>query len=125
MVNEADIAGAMDAVQKMFGPLDIGVNAAGIGISAPLLEQSLEQWQRVGTASISPDWFLCCKHQALQMKVRGGVIVSFISTRSPSSRARAYPPIALPRRVRRWLTRVAAMEFAPHSDSCRRRRAWG
>jgi NAD(P)-dependent dehydrogenase (short-subunit alcohol dehydrogenase family) len=113
VVNEADIVTAMDTVQKTFGALDIGVNAAGIGISVPLLEQSIEQWQRVHSINLA-GLFLCCKHQALQMKARGGVIVNFISTNAeqPGEGLSAY---CASKAGAAMLTRVAAMEFAPHN----------
>lgn len=113
VVDEADIVAALDAVHDSFGALDIGVNAAGIGISVPLIEQSLEQWQRVHCVNLA-GLFLCCKHQALQMKARGGVIVNFISTNAeqPGEGLSAY---CASKAGAAMLTRVAAMEFAAHN----------
>lgn len=113
VVDEADIVAALDAVHDRFGALDIGVNAAGIGISVPLIEQSLEQWQRVHSVNLA-GLFLCCKHQALRMKARGGVIVNFISTNAeqPGEGLSAY---CASKAGAAMLTRVAAMEFAAHN----------
>ncbi|MCA6107023.1 SDR family NAD(P)-dependent oxidoreductase [Bradyrhizobium cenepequi] len=113
VVNEPDIIQAIESVEKFFGKTDIGVNAAGIGISVPLLDQSLEQWQRVQNINLA-GLFLCCKHQALRMKERGGVIVNFISTNAeqPGEGLSAY---CASKAGAAMLTRVAAMEFAAHN----------
>lgn len=113
VTSEDDIAGATDAILRAFGQLDIGVNAAGIGISVALLEQSLEQWQQVQNVNLR-GLFLCCKHQALQMKKRGGVIVNFISTNAeqPGEGLSAY---CASKAGALMLTRVAAMELARHN----------
>jgi NAD(P)-dependent dehydrogenase (short-subunit alcohol dehydrogenase family) len=66
VTDETSIMQAMEASRKAFGELDIGVNAAGVGISVPLMEQSLEQWQSVQNINLA-GLFLCCKHQYLQM----------------------------------------------------------
>jgi len=112
---EADIARAIDACVARFGGLDIAVNAAGIGISVPLLEQSLEQWQRVQNINLA-GLFLCCKNQARHMKTRpqGGVIVNFISTNAeqPGEGLSAY---CASKAGAAMLTRVAAMELAQYS----------
>lgn len=112
VVSEADVANATDAIAKAFGRLDIGVNAAGVGISVALTEQSLEQWQRVQNVNLA-GLFLCCKHQALLMKAQGGVIVNFISTNAeqPGEGLSAY---CASKAGAAMLTRVAAMELAPH-----------
>ena len=112
VVNEADVANATDAIAKAFGRLDIGVNAAGVGISVALTEQSLEQWQRVQNVNLA-GLFLCCKYQALQMKAHGGVIVNFISTNAeqPGEGLSAY---CASKAGAAMLTRVAAMELAAH-----------
>lgn len=110
VVSEADISGATAAIVKAFGRLDIGINAAGIGISVALTEQSLEQWQRVHNVNLA-GLFLCCKHQALQMRPHGGVIVNFISTNAeqPGEGLSAY---CASKAGAAMLTRVAAMELA-------------
>ena len=110
VISEADVANAVDATVKAFGRLDIGVNAAGTGVSVALTEQSLEQWQRVQNVNLA-GLFLCCKHQALRMKVHGGVIVNFISTNAeqPGEGLSAY---CASKAGAAMLTRVAAMELA-------------
>lgn len=114
VADEADIARAIDACVAHLGALDIGVNAAGVGISVALLEQSLEQWQRVQNINLA-GLFLCCKSQARHMKARpqGGVIVNFISTNAeqPGEGLSAY---CASKAGAAMLTRVAALELAPH-----------
>jgi NAD(P)-dependent dehydrogenase (short-subunit alcohol dehydrogenase family) len=110
VVSEADISSATAAIKDAFGRLDIGINAAGIGVSVGLTEQSLEQWQRVQNVNLA-GLFLCCKHQALLMKPHGGVIVNFISTNAeqPGEGLSAY---CASKAGAAMLTRVAAMELA-------------
>ena len=112
IVSEADVANATDAIAKSFGRLDIGINAAGIGVSVALTDQTLEQWQRVQGVNLT-GLFLCCKYQAMQMKARGGVIVNFISTNAeqPGEGLSAY---CASKAGAAMLTRVAAMELAAH-----------
>ena len=113
VTNEAEVAQAIETCAHHFGSLDIAVNAAGIGISVALTEQSLDQWQRVQNVNLA-GLFLCCKHQALTMKAqaRGGVIVNFISTNAeqPGEGLSAY---CASKAGAAMLTRVAAMELAP------------
>jgi NAD(P)-dependent dehydrogenase (short-subunit alcohol dehydrogenase family) len=117
VTNEAEVIRAIETCIREFGSLDIAVNAAGIGISVTLTEQSLEQWQRVHNINLT-GLFLCCKHQALAMKAqaRGGVIVNFISTNAeqPGEGLSAY---CASKAGAAMLTRVAAIELA--SDNIR------
>jgi NAD(P)-dependent dehydrogenase (short-subunit alcohol dehydrogenase family) len=112
VANEADIARAIDDCVSRFDALDIAVNAAGVGISVALLEQSLEQWQRVHNINLA-GLFLCCKNEARHMKSnpRGGVIVNFISTNAeqPGEGLSAY---CASKAGAGMLTKVAAMELA-------------
>lgn len=110
IVSETDVANATDAIAKAFGRLDIGVNAAGVGISVALTEQSLEQWQRVQDVNLT-GLFLCCKHQARQMKAHGGVIVNFISTNAEQA-GEGLSAYCASKAGAAMLTRVAAMELA-------------
>lgn len=112
IADETAIAAAIDACAAQFGGIDIGVNAAGIGISVALLDQSLEQWQRVHNVNLA-GLFLCCKNLARHMKAqqRGGVIINFISTNAeqPGEGLSAY---CASKAGAAMLTRVAAMELA-------------
>jgi NAD(P)-dependent dehydrogenase (short-subunit alcohol dehydrogenase family) len=110
VVSEDDVARATSSVVEKFGRLDIGVNAAGIGISIPLVEQSLEQWQRVQNVNLA-GLFLCCKHQALSMRRQGGVIINFISTNAEQA-GEGLSAYCASKAGAAMLTRVAAMELA-------------
>nr|WP_283812647.1 SDR family oxidoreductase [Bradyrhizobium tropiciagri] len=110
VVSEDEVSSATAAITRAFGRLDIGINAAGIGVSVALTEQSLEQWQRVQNVNLA-GLFLCCKYQALCMRAHGGVIVNFISTNAeqPGEGLSAY---CASKAGAAMLTRVAAMELA-------------
>src|SRR5260370_29577774 len=51
VTNEADVDRVMRQAARHFGALHIGVNNAGIGLSAPITETSVEDFDRVGAAS--------------------------------------------------------------------------
>ena len=45
VTSREEAAGAVDAAVKQFGGVDVLVNNAGVGDSAPLLDESLEHWE--------------------------------------------------------------------------------
>ena len=62
-----------------FGRLDILVNNAGIAVQAPLLETSIEQWDRLMAVNARAP-FLLCKEAIPYMKTAGGgTIIQIVS----------------------------------------------
>ena len=114
VTSEPDMDAAVAYAVSCFGRLDIGINAAGIGASALLLEQSLEQFRRLQDVNLA-GVFVSVKAEARQMIAQsgGGVIVNFASTNAlqPAEGLGAY---CAAKAGVAMLTQVAAMELAPH-----------
>lgn len=114
VTREADVEKAVAIAVEGFGRLDIGVNAAGIGLTVPLLDQTLEQWQQVMEINLA-GVFVSCKFEARQMmrQSQGGVIVNItsVSAVQPGEGVSAYCASKAGVAI---LTRVAAMELAKH-----------
>lgn len=58
--NEKEVQAMFEKVMSDFGRLDILVNNAGIQADAPLIEMSLEQWNRVISVNLTGQ-FLCAR----------------------------------------------------------------
>ena len=110
VVDAISTAAAVDAAVTRWGQLDIGVNAAGIGASARLVDQDVEQFQRVVDVNLR-GVFLSVQAQLRQFERqgRGGVIVNFSSTNAqqPGEGLGAY---AASKAAVSMLTKVAALE---------------
>jgi NAD(P)-dependent dehydrogenase (short-subunit alcohol dehydrogenase family) len=114
VTSEADVERAVGIAVERFGRLDIGVNAAGIGLTVPLLDQTLEQWRQVMEINLA-GVFVSCKYEARQMirQSEGGVIINITSVNAvqPGEGISAYCASKAGVAI---LTRVAAMELAKH-----------
>jgi NAD(P)-dependent dehydrogenase (short-subunit alcohol dehydrogenase family) len=77
--DEAQVAGAFAEVKSRFGRLDALVNNAGIAIFKPILETSLEEWNRVMAVNLTGP-FLCAQAAAPMLRdAGGGAIVNIAS----------------------------------------------
>jgi meso-butanediol dehydrogenase/(S,S)-butanediol dehydrogenase/diacetyl reductase len=107
---EALVAGAVDK----FGALDVMVANAGILEVTPLLELSVDQWDRSMAINLR-GVFLCFQISALQMIKQGGggklIAACSISGYRPSGRAPAY---CSSKWGVRGLTQTAALELGQH-----------
>ncbi|MCY4622339.1 MAG: SDR family NAD(P)-dependent oxidoreductase [bacterium] len=70
MASGPDIVSAFSRVEGM-GGCEVLVNAAGIGLSLPLVDHADEDWDRVLNVNTRGS-FLCLREAARQMTVRGG-----------------------------------------------------
>jgi len=111
-----DPAGVLDSVQRFeqrVGPIDILVNNTGVQHREPLLEVSLDDWQRVLNVNITSA-FLVGRTVAAGMVARGsGKIVNICSVQSWLAR----PGIAAytaSKGALAMLTRAMCAEWAPH-----------
>jgi NAD(P)-dependent dehydrogenase (short-subunit alcohol dehydrogenase family) len=95
------------------GPLSGAVNCAGIGYSAPLLGQTIDEWRRVTAVNLDGT-FLCLQAAARNMlrHGRGGSIVN-VSSINASFVHRGLSAYAASKAGVVALTRVAAAELAP------------
>jgi NAD(P)-dependent dehydrogenase (short-subunit alcohol dehydrogenase family) len=105
---------AEKAVQEL-GSLDIWVNNAGIYPSAPVLEMSDEQWDRVLDINLRGT-FIGAREAARQMiqAQRGGVIINLASTAGYQGGPGIAHYVASKHGVR-GLTKCLAIEFGPHN----------
>jgi meso-butanediol dehydrogenase/(S,S)-butanediol dehydrogenase/diacetyl reductase len=73
-----EAAAAIDAAVKHFGGIDALVNNAGVGDSAPLLEESLEQWEETLRINLTGA-FLTTKLALPHLIERRGAVVNVAS----------------------------------------------
>ena len=79
VVNENDLAAAIESAEKALGPLSLAVNSAGIANAAPAEEMSLAQWQKVIDVNLT-GLFLSCQAEGRRMLAHGkGAIVNIAS----------------------------------------------
>lgn len=79
VTNAADLATAVDAVERELGALSIGLNCAGIANAAPAEDMPYEQWRRVHAINVD-GVFLSCQAQArVMLPRRKGAIVNIAS----------------------------------------------
>jgi NAD(P)-dependent dehydrogenase (short-subunit alcohol dehydrogenase family) len=80
--NEEQVKALIQATLDRYGRIDILVNNAGIGVYTPVLETSLEQWNRCLAVNLT-GVFLCSKYALPHIKAAGGgAIVNIASVHS-------------------------------------------
>ncbi|MER3458916.1 MAG: 3-ketoacyl-ACP reductase, partial [Chloroflexota bacterium] len=80
--NEEQVRAMIQATLDRYGRIDILVNNAGIGVYTPVLETSLEQWNRCLAVNLT-GVFLCSKYALPHIKAAGGgAIVNIASVHS-------------------------------------------
>lgn len=117
--DEAEVEGAVAATIDAFGALDILVNNAGVGyIARPLAELALEEWNLVHEVNLRGP-FLFTKHAAPRMIAQhaagraGGRIIN-IASKGAKAATPDYGAYVASKHGLLGLTRVAALELAPH-----------
>ncbi len=73
----AQVAAAVAAVQQKFGRIDALVNNAGIAIFKPLLETTLEDWNRVLAVNLTGPFIMA--QAVAPLMVHGGAMVNITS----------------------------------------------
>ncbi len=111
---EADISGAITAVVKRWGRVDILINNAAISDNKSILDITKEQWDAVIAVTLTGP-FLMSQHAARQMVAQGsgGKIVNVGSTSDFFGRSRAVAYAAAKGGVAN-LTRAMAVQLAPY-----------
>lgn len=77
--NESDVKRMMEEIAKQFGAIDVLVNNAGIVFDIPILEKTVEQWERTLRVNLIGT-FLCIKYAVSRMKGRPGASIVNISS---------------------------------------------
>lgn len=86
VAQEGDVRAAIDHAALSFGGLNVLVNNAGIGITKPVVDLALDEWNRVIGVNLTGA-FLCARHAAPHLAARSGAIVNIASTRALMSEA--------------------------------------
>jgi NAD(P)-dependent dehydrogenase (short-subunit alcohol dehydrogenase family) len=109
-----DDADAVDALIEALGGVDVLVNNAGAGLTAPFLELDLETWERTIHLVLSGG-FLCAQKAARRMveQGRGGRIVNVTSVHEHVPLSDSAPYVAAKHGLG-GLTKQLALELAPH-----------
>lgn len=107
-----EIDGMFDAVERRWGGLDVLVNNAAVMIRAPLLDFTVEQWDKILCTNLRAP-FLCAQRAARMMRGKGGVIVNTSSNaaKMPIYGAGVY---AVAKGGLNTLTMALAGELAPY-----------
>ncbi|MVP02363.1 MULTISPECIES: SDR family NAD(P)-dependent oxidoreductase [Paenibacillus] len=107
----------VDEAIKAFGKIDVLVNNAGISAATPMLEMTVEQFERVMSINLTGT-FLGQKHVIPHMKNNGGgsiVNISSIAGLTGGSGAGAY---TASKGAVRLLTKATAVDFAKDNIRC-------
>jgi 3-oxoacyl-[acyl-carrier protein] reductase len=109
---EADVERLMQTALSAFGRIDVMVNNAGLGGSAPLVEMTDEEWSRVIDVTLTGTFRCTRAALRLMLPARSGVIVNNASVLGWRAQAGQAHYAAAKAGVMA-LTRAAAMEAAP------------
>jgi len=110
--------GVIGEIRSRFGRLDVLVNNAGIGLSAPVVEMSLEAWRRQMAVNVD-GVFLGVKHALPLMREGGGgsiINVSSIAGIKASPNVSGY---CASKGAVRLFTKSVALECAAAKDGVR------
>ncbi|GBE87608.1 Versicolorin reductase [Sparassis crispa] len=112
--NENDVKTVVDKVVETLGGLDVMVANAGIALVKPVVETSIEEYDRVMSVNVK-GVFLCFKYAALQMikQGRGGRIIGACSMAGKTGMTNLSVYNASKFAVR-GLTQTCALEWAKH-----------
>lgn len=111
-VNNPDIiATEIDKIEKTVGPIDILVNNAGIMIRKPIVDLSLDEWNRIITINLTGAFLVSQKVAKYMIERKRGKIVNICSMQSELARdtVSAY---ASAKGGLKMLTRSMATEWA-------------
>ncbi|MGN6693918.1 MAG: SDR family oxidoreductase [Aquihabitans sp.] len=113
VTDEAQIQALVDAAVERLGRLDVMINTAGLGGSAPIIEMTDEQWSTVLDVTLTRT-FRATRAVLKQMYAQGsGVIVNNASVLGWRAQAEQAHYAAAKAGVMAF-TRCAAIEAAPH-----------
>jgi NAD(P)-dependent dehydrogenase (short-subunit alcohol dehydrogenase family) len=108
--DESQVAALADAARNAYGPIDVGVNAAGLPVLARLSEVTPEQlWDGVSVNYFGQVFFF--KHMARVMR-DGGSLIAISSISSTHINAHFFP-YACGKAAANCLVRYAATELGP------------
>jgi NAD(P)-dependent dehydrogenase (short-subunit alcohol dehydrogenase family) len=115
VTDDASVAAAAVLTESEFGGLDIWVNNAGIYPNVPLLDMSVEVWDKVLEINLR-GVFLGAREAARRMiaRGRGGVIINVASTAGVKGQGPKIAAYVASKTGVIGLTRQLAIELGPH-----------
>jgi 3-oxoacyl-[acyl-carrier protein] reductase len=112
VTREAEVEHGVRAVLDALGKVDVLVNSAGIQKAQPLVDTSVEDWERMMAVHLRGT-FLCCRAVVPHMQARGsGKIVNMASQLAYTGRA-GYTAYSAAKGGVLTFTRALAQELAP------------
>ncbi|MEO1062571.1 MAG: SDR family NAD(P)-dependent oxidoreductase [Actinomycetota bacterium] len=114
VTDEAQVEAMVASTVDRYGRLDIGVNNAGVGGFAPIVDHPLDLWRRIHALCLEAV-FTCVKHQGrvLVEQGDGGSIVN-IASMNATQPAQGLSAYCSAKAGVAMLSEVAAMELGPH-----------
>lgn len=110
---EAEVDAAIARTIDAFGQVDIMVCNAGVGFHRAFLDLRLEDWERVLRVNLTGT-FLCAQRAARAMTSRGSGNIIVMGSTSGQRGAMARTAYGVSKAGVMQLTRIAAVELAPH-----------
>ena len=111
-LSQADQAAPLvSKVQKALGPIDFLINNAGIAGSAPVVKQTLEEWNRIFAVNVTAT-FLCTQAALPMMMERGSGRIVNIASVAARFGARYIAAYAASKHAVLGFTRCVAAEVA-------------
>ncbi len=112
VADETAVQSAVAAAVSRFGGLDIVVNNAGVGDSAPVLEETVEGWDATLRANLTGA-FLICREALPHLIEREGAIVNIASINALLV-GPGWASYCVSKAGLTMLTRSLAVDYGPH-----------
>jgi len=109
----ADVEGAVEAVRRLFGRIDVAINTVGILRISPLTETRDDDWSRVLQVNLTGA-FHVTKAAMRAMQAQGGGAIVHIASRAAIQVKEGHGAYAASKAGIVQLTKVAALEGARH-----------
>ena len=110
--DQIDVARAIAAAREHFGGIDVLVNNAGIGDAAPVLEETLEGWERVMRSNLTAA-FLMSREALPSLIERRGSIVN-VSSVNGELTGPGWAAYSTSKAGLNMLTKSLANDYGPH-----------
>jgi len=114
---EADQQALVTLAVERFGRLDIAVANAGGGNGVLIVDQQIEDWQRIIDLCLT-GVFLTIKHAAKAMMAAGGGTIINMASLNAIQAGRGMSAYCAAKAGVAMLTEVAALELGPHKIRC-------
>lgn len=116
VTDESQVKAMVKEAIAEFGKIDILFTCAGLAHRELLIEQSLDNWQKVMDVNVQGT-LLCCKAVAKEMVKRGagGSIITVGSVRGQHAHRDGYSGYGTSKAAVHYLTKTLAFEWAEHN----------